>query len=182
MRLADVRPALAARDPGGGARPGNGDAVEQRRHQARDQRRLEQLGDVLLGRDGIDHQDDRGRDQDAERAADRDRAGGKAAVVLVAQQLRQRRPAEGGGGRDRRAADRAERRAGARSPPSPARRAGARRQRSAARNSAVRQARLLGERAHQDEQRNDRERVVGELVVGVGLHVGEERATSSTAG
>ena len=46
---------------------------------------------------------------------------------------------------------------------------------SAARNSACGKARSLGQCTHQDEQRNDRQRVVGELVVGVGLHVGEER-------
>ena len=63
------------------ARPGDRDAVEQRRHQARDERGLEQLGDVLLGGDGIDDQDDGGRDEDAERAADGDGAGGEAGVV-----------------------------------------------------------------------------------------------------
>ena len=45
----------------------------------------------------------------------------------------------------------------------------------AARNSAVGEPGSLRESAHQDEERDHRKRVVGELVIGVGLHVGEER-------
>ena len=104
MRRREVR--LAAHDKR------DRDAVEQGCEEPRDERRHEQLGDVLLGRDGVDDEDDRGRDEDAERAADRDRAGGEARVVAVAPQLRQRCPSERGGGRDRGAADGAEGRAG----------------------------------------------------------------------
>src|SRR5215203_1355413 len=92
---------------------GDDDAVEQGGEEARDEGRLEQLGDVLLGRDGVDDKDDRRRDEDAEGAADRDRSGGEPVAVTIAPQLRQGRPPERGGGGYGRAADGAKPRASA---------------------------------------------------------------------
>src|ERR671931_26059 len=68
----------------------------------------EELADVGLGHDAVDHHDGGRRDQDAERAARGDRAGGE--VIGVAELLHRwvSDLGESGGGGDRRAADRAE--------------------------------------------------------------------------
>ena len=152
---------------------GDDEAIEQRGKEAGNQRRLEQLGDVLLGRDGVDDEDDGGRDEDAERAADGDRAGGEPVAVAVAPQLGQRRAPERGGGRDRRAADGAEPGAGADHRHG---QAAAQMADEAARRleQIGGEARALGEGAHQDEERDHRQRVVGEEEVGRRLHVVEE--------
>ena len=152
---------------------GDHDTIEGRRQKAGDQRRHEQLGDVLLGRDRIDDQDDGRRNEDAESAADRDGAGGEARLVSDATKLRQRGAGEGRRGGDRRAADCAERRA----------RADERHGQPTAKSAECdtgstkqvgRETRALGHRAHQNEKRDDGERVVGELVIGVRLHVREK--------
>jgi hypothetical protein len=80
---------------------GDHDAVEQRRHDARHESRHEEFGDVLLGRDGVDDQDHRGRDEDPQGAANRDRAGREPVVVAVTPQFRQRRAPERSGRRHR---------------------------------------------------------------------------------
>jgi hypothetical protein len=87
--------------------------VEQRRHEAGDQRGHEQLRDVLFRADRIDDEDDGGGDENAERPTHRDRAGGETGVVAVALQFGQRCAPEGRGRRDGGAADRTEGRAGA---------------------------------------------------------------------
>ncbi len=173
---ARVGPLLRRRDRGVAAgHDQNDDGVEHDRHQARDHRGHEQLGDVLLGGDGVDDEDDRGRDQKIDHAADGDERSREAVLVAVAAQLRQRGAAEGCGGRDGGTADGAEDGAGAEhrdaepaaDMPHEAARGG---------EQIAGHARLLGERAHEDEQRNDGEGIVRELLVGVRLHVGEERA------
>jgi hypothetical protein len=63
---------------------GDGRDVAQHGDQARHHGRGKQLGDVLLGQDGVDDQRHRRRDQDAQRAAGGQRAGGQAAGVAVA--------------------------------------------------------------------------------------------------
>ena len=155
--------------------PGDRQHVEQRRHQARHKRRHEQLGDVLLGGDGVDDQDDRRRDEDAERAADRERAGREAgrrsrsAAAPAAPPGRRWPWSRPTSRRSRRTPCRRQITAIASPPRDAADKA------SRGREQAGATCRPLGERAHQDEQRDDRQRVVGELVVGSGLHVGEER-------
>ena len=102
--------------PGGGIAadaPGNGQHVEEGGQQAGDEGRHEQLGDVLLGRDRIDDQDHRGRDQDAEGPTDGERAGRQGRRVAVTAQLGIGGTAHRGGGGDRGAADGAEGGAGA---------------------------------------------------------------------
>ena len=153
---------------------GDRDAVEDRGKKARDESGLEQLGDVLLGRDGIDDEDDGGRDEDAERAADGNGAGGKAGVVAVAGELGQRGAAEGGRRGDGGAADGAEGGAGpddGHGEPA----AHASGKHLGGLEQRGREARSLGQRPHQDEERNDGQRIVRKLIVRVRLHVGEER-------
>ena len=53
---------------------GDGDAIAHRRKDARNDRREEQLGDVLLGEDRVDDQDPRRRHEDADGAAGGKRA------------------------------------------------------------------------------------------------------------
>ena len=64
------------------------EAVENGQDQPREQRGGEQLGDRLLGDDGVDHQDERRRDQDAEGAAGGDRAGRERRPVAGREHLR----------------------------------------------------------------------------------------------
>ena len=155
--------------------PGDDADVERRGEQARYQRRHEQLGDVLLGRDGVDDQDDRRRDQDAQRAADRERAGGQGLVVATAPQLRQCRPAHGRRRRDRRAADRAECGAGAdRRHGEPA--ATFADDRLGGPKQIARKSGPFCQGTHQDEQRDHRERVIGEQIVRRRLQPREECA------
>ena len=129
-------------------------------NQPGDQAGGEQPRHRLLGDRGVDHQNDRRRNQDAEAAAGGERAGGKPGVVAGLAHFRQRDARHGGGGRHRRAAHRAE--------------AGGRRQRAdreAAAHAGQNHARRLeqvgrqaGHRrdlAHQDEQRQHRQRIGG---------------------
>ena len=85
---------------------------EQRRHdQARDHAGDEQLRHRGLGEGAVDDHREARRDQDAERAAGRERAGRERAMVVAAGQLRQRDAADRGRGGDARAAHRGEDRA-----------------------------------------------------------------------
>ena len=72
----------------------------------------EERADVGFGRDAVDHHDDRGRDQDAQRAARRDRRRGEAVGVAELPHRRDRHPAHRDRRCDRRAADRREAAAG----------------------------------------------------------------------
>ena len=82
-------------------------------HQAGQEARREQAPDRGLGGDAVDDQRDRGRDQDAERAAGADRAGGDARRVAALAHLRHAHLADRSAGRGRRPAERREDRAGA---------------------------------------------------------------------
>ncbi len=72
----------------------------------------EGLAVIGLGKDAVDHQDTRRRNQDAGRAACGDRAGCKRVLVAELAHRRVGHLGEGRGGGDRRAADRPEARAG----------------------------------------------------------------------
>src|SRR5262249_58908134 len=63
---------------------GKQDAGDDPRHHARDQ----ELADGGLGGDAVDHHGDAGRDQDVERGADADRAGGELVGIAVAAHFR----------------------------------------------------------------------------------------------
>jgi len=72
-RLEPHRPGAAlARGAGQRIAPGHprdGEAEEPRRHDARQNAGREELADIGLGHDAVDHHDHRRRDQDAERSA-----------------------------------------------------------------------------------------------------------------
>ncbi len=152
---------------------GDGEDEEQHRQHARDQRGGEHGDDVGLDDDRVDDQHHRRRDQDAERAAGGDRAGGERRGVAVAAQFRQRHPPHGRGGGGRGARQRAEAAAG-----------GDRGHRHAAAEPAeqrvgpaeqvARQAAARREATHQDEHRQHRQVVVGELGVGEVLELVED--------
>ncbi len=84
---------------------------EQRHDQAGNDARHEQLGHRRLGEGAVDDHAEARRQQDAERASRCQRSGGDRPVVVAADQLRQRDPADRGRGRDARAAHRCEHRA-----------------------------------------------------------------------
>ncbi len=151
----------SAGGPAFGIAPGDpchGEAEQHGRDDAGNDAGDEQLADAGLGHDAVDHHDDRRRDQDAERAAGRDRAGGERVAVAVLAHRRIGHLGEGRGGRDRGAADRAEAGAGDDGghgkPAAPV-----------AEEAVGGVIELVGhprahhEVAHQDEQRDDRQRV-----------------------
>ena len=153
----------------------DGHHVARRREQPRHDGGEEQLGDVLLGQDRVDHEDDRRREEDAEGAAGGKGRGGEAAGVALPPKLGQNATlAHRRRGGERGAADRAEPRAGTdgghrhpppRRCPHPAFRGTKQR---------CRHARQGRELPHQQEHRNDRQRVAGEGRVGLALEAGEE--------
>jgi hypothetical protein len=142
--------------------------VAQHRDQARHHGRGKQLGDVLFGQDGIDHQRHRRRDQDAQGATRCQRAGGQAPRIPVALHFRQRDRGDRGCRGHRRPADGAERGTGQH-----------RRHRQAPLETAheccrkteqgLRDAALCREMPHQDEQRDHRQVVTGEACEGLGV-------------
>ena len=75
------------------------EAIEDNGEDARDERRLEQLRDVLLRDDGVDHQDDRRRNQQIDDAADSDDRASKGGFITQSFHFRQRGTAECCGGR-----------------------------------------------------------------------------------
>ena len=129
----------------------------------------EQLADIGLGEDAVDHHDDRRRDQDSERAAGGDRAHGKCVLVPILAHRGVRHLGEGRGGGNRRTADRAKARAGDDR--------GHRKPAPLVAKEAIgrvieflRHPRVGDEVAHQDEQRHHRKRVgeagfVGHLAI-----------------
>ncbi len=134
----------------------------------------EEFADARLGHDAVDHHDRRRRDQDTERAARGDRADGELIRIPVVAHRRVcdfRHRRRGG---DRRAANRAE---------TGARHHGGHRQAAAQMpdegvRGAVQLLRHAGARdevAHQDEQRNDRERVLEPRLVDDGRCRGHRR-------
>ena len=138
--------------------------VEPGEHEARDERRRIELDQRLLGDDRIDRDQHRGRNQHVERAGRGHRAGREGRVVAVPPHLRDRDLRERRRGRDRRAADRAEQRAGA-DRGIRQRAADAGEHRVAGLEQLGRHVAARGDRAHQDEQRNDRQRIgAGELI------------------
>ncbi len=147
--------------PGGWIAPGDpGDADHQqgRAQQAGQHAGGEELADVRLGDDAVDHHDGGRRNHDAERAAGGDDAGGEVVGVAVALHRRVGDAAHRGSGGDGRAADGSEARAG-----------DDRGVRQAAAHMAdeavggaeqlVREPGAGDEVAHQDEQRHDAQRV-----------------------
>ncbi len=85
--------------PGVRERPGHGVAHEEaREEQPRQHARDEELGDRHLRRDPVDDHDDRGRDEQAQRARARERADRHVLGVAAAPELRQRHLADGGAG------------------------------------------------------------------------------------
>ena len=141
-----------------GADERDGDQEHRREQEPGQHAGEEQLADRLLGENGVDHHAGARRDQDAERAAGGDHAGGEAVAVAVAAHLRQRDLADGRRARDRGAGQRREpgagrdRRAGEAATPMADPGIG----------GGVEIARHSGqgrELSHQDEQRNDAERI-----------------------
>ena len=132
--------------------------VEAGEDEAGNDRRRVELGQRLLGHDGVDRDQHRGRNEHVERSRRGDGAGGERRLVAVAAHLRDRHPGERGGGRDRGAADRAEQRAGA-DRGVRQRAADAGEHRVGGLEQLGRHVGARGDRAHQDEQRDDRERI-----------------------
>ena len=131
--------------------------VERRRQETRHQPRHQQQRHRLFGQDGVDDHQDARRNERGERAGGRDAAGAEAAVVAEGGHLRQRHLGEDGGvdhggPAGRAESGRCERRRHGEPAGQPA-------QPVVGRAVKVgRQPRLGRQRAHQDEQRNDRER------------------------
>ena len=90
----------------------NRQGVNDDRDNARQDAGDEQPADAFLGQDAVDHQQDTGRDQDAQGAAGGDRAGGQEIRVAVAAHRWHRHLGHGRGGGDAGAADRSEAAAG----------------------------------------------------------------------
>ena len=124
----------------------------------RQQRGGEQLRHAGFGDDGVEDQDDRGRNQDAERAAGGDGAGRQPLIVAELAHFRDRNPRHGGGGRERRTADRPETGAGADCAHGE-RAAQAAEQGIGRPVQVARHAGTGGDDAHQDEQGHDGEPV-----------------------
>ena len=148
------------------ARPQDADGgdrqhVHRDREQARKNAGDEQLADVLLGDEAVDGEHRRGRKDGAERAAGGDHARGEGLRIVVSPHLGIGDGGEGCGGRDRRAADRGEagagrdRRQAQPAPPMPDEAVGRPEQFAAHAGSR-------DKRAHEQEHRDDAERVVGD--------------------
>ncbi|MNF53700.1 hypothetical protein D3C84_351000 [compost metagenome] len=150
------------------------DDVAQRRQQARHHRGDEQLGNGFLGQHRIDDQRHRGRDEDAQGAPRRHGGGGQAAGVVVPAQLRQRHLAHGRRGGERRTADRAETGTGANGGHAQSTAQVADEGRRAA-EDGLGQAAVGGELAHQHEQRDHRQVVVGQARPGQVVEAEQQR-------
>ena len=148
--------------------------IAQRRKDAGNHRGCKQLGDVLLRQDGVNYQHDRGRDQDAQGAAGRERAGRQGAGIAGPAQFGQRHLAHGRRGGERGAADRSEARACADCSHSDATLAMPEESFGGLEQS-LGHAADRRELPHQQEQRHDRQRMVGELDVGQCLHLVQYR-------
>ncbi len=153
--------AFALRHPFGAQARNDGDhdRVEDHRQQARHHPGREELGDVDLGHDPVEHQDHRGRDHDAQRAPRRDEAGGDPGLVAGAAHLGQCHLRHRGGRGHRRTVDgreaAASRHRGQRQAAAAVVQPGA-----AGREQLGTHARMGREGAHQDEHRDDDEVVV----------------------
>ena len=127
--------------------------VADGRDDARHKGGQEELGDVLLGQDRINHQGHRGRDENAQGSARSKGGGGKAAGVFVRLEFGQSHLTHGGGGGQRGAADRAKAGAGGYAghghAPAPVANEGVARLKQRAREPAV-----GGKLPHQQEQRH----------------------------
>jgi len=141
------------------------DHIASRRHDARYEGRKEQFCDVLLGQDRVNHKHHRGRNENAERAARSKCRCRKPAGVSVFAQLWQGHTAHRGGCRKRRAADRAEPGAGPdRGHGNPA---FAMAQKALCRlEQGLAHPAQRCEMAHEQEHRNNRQRVIRERCVG----------------
>ena len=145
---------------------GDGDDEERRQQQAGEEAGEQQPADRLLGEDAIDDERCARRDENPERAAGRDRAGRKAVIVLVALHLGQADLAHGDRRRDARSRDGGkagaghDRRGGKAAAPMADPCIGRAEQRTA-------HAGRRREIAHQHEQRNDREIVIGRVGIGI---------------
>ena len=104
------RRAAPGRPPQAGEQHGRHE--QERQHEARNEAREIELRDRGLGHGAVDDHVDRRRDQDAERAAGRDRAEEEPLVVVVLLDLAHRDGADRDGGRDARSGRRAPHRAG----------------------------------------------------------------------
>ena len=156
------------------------DHIERRKQKSGDQRRGEQLGERLFRDQRVDREDHRGRDQDAERAGGGHRAGGDRVVVAMAAHLGDRDTRERRRSGDRRAADGAERRAGANR--GVGKRAAEPREHGVGRfEELARHAGARGDRAHQDEERHHRERIGARELEGHRAEHGERLRQPSIA-
>ena len=140
---------------------GNGDHVAHHGDQARHHGRCKQLGNVLLGQDGVDDQRHRGWNQDAQGAPRRQGARGQAARVAMALHFGQGHAGDGGGGGHRGAANSTKRATGEHSAHGQAAFEPAH-DRSGKLKQGLADAALRGKVAHQNEQGNDRQVVVGQ--------------------
>ena len=137
------------------------DAEQDAGDDARDDAGDQELADRGLRRDAVDHHRDAGRNENVERRADADRAGGQFLGIAVAAHLRHRDPRHHRGGRGARPRHRAENAAGEhggdREPAAdvrqPCRGGGIEVARQSARGREI---------GHQDEHRNGGELVVGD--------------------
>ena len=156
----------------------DGEDEQGDRDQPGDQGGGEHGDDVRLHDDGVDDQDHRRRDQDAEHPAGGDGAGAQGVGVPVALELGERDPPHRRRGRERAAAHGAEPGAGgdgrhrdaAAQPAQP----GVRRPEEVRAEAAARR-----DRPHQHEQRHHRQVVYGELAVGEVLELAEDDLRSA---
>ena len=140
--------------------PDHVDQIEPGEDEAGDQRAGVELDDRDAGRRRIDDQHDRRRDQDAERAAGADDAGGEAGVVAGLEHRREgeephqrhHRADDAGGGRKQRAGDQRRHRHRAGNPP---------RDDAQRREQPVDDVGALDDVAHEQEQRHGGQDVVG---------------------
>ena len=141
------------------------DEVEERQEEARQHRRRVELDDRLAGHRRVDDQHHRRRDQDAEGAAGGDGAGGQPHVVAGVQHRPQRDDAHedhhraddaGGDAPERAHQERGHRQRGGHAPEGELH----------AVEHPVHQRRPLHDVAHEDEQRDRQQRVVGHHPVG----------------
>ena len=159
----------------------NRDRVAERCDDSRNQRGQEQLADRLLRDDAVDHQDQRRRDQDAQRSAGGQRTRCQRPGITRAPHLGQRHRGHRRSGRDRGPADGAERGAPADcrdgQPAAAMPHPGAGRvEQGSAEPGASRQL------AHQQEQRQHRKRVARHPAERRGVQQIEERRPSRDGG
>ena len=142
--------------------------------ETRDEGGREKLRHALLRDRRIDHEDDRGRNENAKAAAGRDRARGEAVVIAGLAHFRQGDAGHRRGGGDRGAAD-GTKTGGCENGCNRQAATDARQAHARGVEEIGREPRARGDITHQDEQRDHRERIGGGCVEGIGAQNCERR-------